>query len=69
MDITEWNTEDALAVRFEEGIEKGWEGGREEREMEIARNALTKGLPLEMVQDITGLSADAIRNIQLTVSS
>jgi hypothetical protein len=58
--LTEWNTEDALAVRFEEG----WEGGRGERDMEIARNALTKGLPLEIIQDITGLSADAIRNIQ-----
>jgi hypothetical protein len=60
MDITKWNTEDALAVRFEEG----WEGGRGERDMEIARNALTEGATFEFVQKITGLSADAIRNIQ-----
>ena len=54
--LTEWNTEDALAVRFEEG--------REEREMEIARNALSEGATLEFVQKITGLDIDAIRNIQ-----
>jgi hypothetical protein len=75
--LTEWNTEDALAVRFEEGweggMEKGWEGGREEgreeREMEIARNALAKGLQLEMIQEITGLDIDAIRNIQALAGS
>jgi len=50
--MTEWNMDDALAVRYEEG--------REEREFEIARNALAEGLPMEMVQKITGLDMSSI---------
>jgi hypothetical protein len=26
--MTEWNWDDALAVRYEEGLEQGWEEGR-----------------------------------------
>jgi hypothetical protein len=57
--FTEWNWDDALAVRFEEGREEGWTKGREE----IARNALAKGLPLDIIREITGLDSEAIRNI------
>jgi hypothetical protein len=89
--FTEWNWDDALAVRFEEGREEGWEQGREEgweqgreegweqgreegweqgreegweqgRE-KIARNALAKGLPLDIIKEITGLDIETIRNI------
>jgi hypothetical protein len=65
--ITEWNWDDALAVRFEEGREEGMEKGREEgmekgRE-EIARNALAKGLPLEMIHEITGLDIGTIKSL------
>jgi hypothetical protein len=28
--MKEWNWDDALAVRYREGYEEGWEGGREE---------------------------------------
>jgi predicted transposase/invertase (TIGR01784 family) len=48
-----------LAVRFEEGLEEGLEKGREE----IARNALAKGLPLDIIREITGLDLATIRNI------
>jgi len=54
--LTEWNWDDALAVRFDEGLEKGRE--------EVARNALAKNLPVEVIRDITGLEMDAIRDIQ-----
>jgi predicted transposase/invertase (TIGR01784 family) len=69
--FTEWNWDDALAVRFEEGWEKGreeglerglkegWERGREK----IARNVLAKGLPLDTIKEITGLDSETIRNI------
>jgi predicted transposase/invertase (TIGR01784 family) len=57
--FTEWNWDDALAVRFEEGLEEGREKGREE----IARNALAKGLPLDTIQEITGLDMETLRNI------
>jgi predicted transposase YdaD len=50
---TEWNWDDALAVRYEEGKEEGKE--------EIARNALAEGASLEFVQKITGLDIETIR--------
>jgi predicted transposase/invertase (TIGR01784 family) len=73
--FTEWNWDDALAVRFEEGreegieegmekgMEKGREKGREEGREEIARNALMEGIPTETIQKITGLDMETIRHI------
>ena len=58
--MTEWNWDDALAVRFEEGMEKGMEKGLES----VARNALAQGLPVDVIQTITGLDKNAIVNIQ-----
>ena len=49
--ITEWNWDDALAVRFEEGRE------------EIARSALAEGASFEFVQKITGLDTETIKNL------
>jgi predicted transposase/invertase (TIGR01784 family) len=42
----------------EEGIEKGIEEGIEK----AARNALAKGLPLDMIGEITGLDAETLRS-------
>jgi predicted transposase/invertase (TIGR01784 family) len=77
--MTEWKLEDALVVEraegreeglekgreegLEEGIEKGLEKGLEKGKEEIAKNALAKGLSLDIIQDITGLSIEAIRNL------
>ena len=61
--LTEWNWDDALAVSREEGIEIGLERG-----LEItARNALAKGLPLELIRDLTGLDMDTIAGLQARV--
>jgi predicted transposase/invertase (TIGR01784 family) len=85
--ITEWDTEEAKQVWYEEGreegreegleeglekgleqgLEKGLERGRENERIEIARNALAKGVPLELIKDITGLDMDTLRNMQKTV--
>ena len=51
------------------GMEKGMGIGREEgigigRE-EVARNALAKGIPLELIHDITGLDEEALKHIQV----
>ena len=59
--LTEWSTEEAKEVWYEEGREEG----REEKAMEIARNALAEGLPIEVIQNITGLGIEAIRYIQM----
>jgi len=53
--LTEWDWDTAKKVWQEEA--------REERDEEIARNALAKGLPVEMVQKITGLSLDTIERL------
>jgi predicted transposase/invertase (TIGR01784 family) len=72
---TEWNMDDALAVRYEEGhedgielgIERGIEQGREEGLIEgkliIARNLLAKGMSCEFVQEITGLDLETIQTL------
>ena len=62
--MTEWNMDDALAVRYEEGREEGEQKGREEGMKEVARNALAKGVSLEMIHDITGLDMETLKNIQ-----
>jgi predicted transposase/invertase (TIGR01784 family) len=75
--MTEWNMDDALAVRFEEGWEggmekgmekgreEGLEKGREEDRKDVARNALVKGLSLDLIHEITGLDIDTITNLQI----
>jgi len=60
----EWNWDDALAVRYEEGMEEGLERGMEEGLEKTARNALAKGLPLELIHDLTGLDMETITNLQ-----
>jgi len=62
--ITEWKLEDALAVRFEEGIEKGIERGIEKGMESVARNALAKGLTPELICSITGLDMETIKSLQ-----
>ena len=57
---SEWDMGIALEVEREEGFEKGRENEREK----IARNALAKGLSIEVIHDITGLGIEAIRNLQ-----
>ena len=52
----EWYIEEALAVRFEEGMEQGIEN--------VARNALAKGYSLEQVCDITGLDPQMIEKLK-----
>ena len=66
--LTEWNTEDAIAVRAEEAWEKGIVEGREEGLAEeretIAQNALAKGLTIEFVHEITGLSYETVEKLK-----
>ena len=57
--LTEWDTEEAKVVWREEGREEGRE--------EVARNALAKGIPLELIHDITGLDEEALKHIQASL--
>jgi hypothetical protein len=65
--LTEWSWDDALAVRYEEGLETGIEKGREEGRLEgreeTARYALMKGMTPEDVSEITGLDLETVTKI------
>jgi predicted transposase/invertase (TIGR01784 family) len=61
--MTEWNWDDALAVRFEEGLEKGLEEGLEKGLEKVARNALAKGMPLDAIGEITGLDITTLERL------
>jgi hypothetical protein len=51
-----------------QGLEQGrvqyWEEGREEGLVTAARNAISKGLPIDMIHDITGLDVETIQQLQ-----
>ena len=57
--ITEWNTEEAKEVWYEEGMEKG----NEMATTNIAMTALAEGLPVDVIRKITGLDTETIRNL------
>ena len=66
--ITEWNWDDALDVRYEEGredgLEKGHKEGREEGILEIARKMKNAGRPISEITEFTGLSPETIGQIK-----
>jgi predicted transposase/invertase (TIGR01784 family) len=48
---------------LEQGLEQGLEEGREQGREEIAKKALSEGLPIEIIQKITGLDAETITGL------
>jgi predicted transposase/invertase (TIGR01784 family) len=59
----EYSFEEEAEVIREEFLERGREEGREEWNLIIAKNLLTKGLTFEFVHEITGLSLDEIKDL------
>ena len=45
------------------GRQEGEQIGREEKAIEIARNALARNIPLELIHDITGLDIETINRL------
>ena len=74
--LTEWNTEDAIAVAreegLEEGLEKGLEKGRDEgleigridEKIEIAKNLLAAGSSNDLIQKVTKLTLEEIMKLE-----
>jgi hypothetical protein len=62
--LTEWNWDDALEVAREEAWEDGMERGRTEGLEITAFNALSKGISVQTVQEITGLEITTIEAIR-----
>ena len=48
---------------LEKGVEKGMKRGMKKGRLETARNALTEGLPINVIQKITGLDKDTIKRL------
>jgi predicted transposase/invertase (TIGR01784 family) len=63
MVVAEWNMEDALRVREEEGLQRGIQRGRQERERETARSLKSLGVAMEHITRATGLSYDEIAKL------
>jgi predicted transposase/invertase (TIGR01784 family) len=56
--------EEARKEGIVQGIEQGLEQGLEKGIVLTARNALAKGLPMELIHDITGLDVETIKSLQ-----
>ena len=52
--------ETAIDEAREEGLEQGLKRGRYEGQLELIRKMLAKGLSLEVVSDVTGLSLEEL---------
>ncbi|MDN5247831.1 MAG: Rpn family recombination-promoting nuclease/putative transposase [Wolbachia endosymbiont of Tyrophagus putrescentiae] len=57
----------ALAEKFDEGIkvgeQRGREEGRKEREIEVVKNLLKAGIPIDVISESTGLSVYEIKQL------
>ncbi len=68
--MTEWNWDDALAYRFEEGREEGWEKGlekglekgREKERKENVRNMFAMGMDIEVIAQALKWPIEKIRS-------
>ncbi|MHC6204291.1 PD-(D/E)XK nuclease family transposase, partial [Breznakiellaceae bacterium SP9] len=49
------------------GINDARKSGRIEEKEKTAKNALRKGLPLDLIQDLTGLSIERIQELQANI--
>jgi predicted transposase/invertase (TIGR01784 family) len=58
MEMSDWTT--GINTAFERGVEKGIEKGA----FDIAKRALSKGLSLDVIEDLTGLKAEDIISLQ-----
>ena len=53
----------SMAQKYDEGMEKGIEKGRKERDEEVAKAMLFKGIDKEIIADVTGLSLNEIKGL------
>ena len=54
------NYDMTMETAIDEAREEGLERGRHEERLELVRKMLSKGLPLEVVSDVTGLSSEEL---------
>jgi predicted transposase/invertase (TIGR01784 family) len=61
MALMDWTT--GIDTATEKGIEKGIVQGAMQKQIEIARNSLNEGLPIETIHKITGLDIETIQSL------
>ena len=52
-----------METAIDEAREEGLEKGRYEERLELVRKMLSKGLSLEVVSDVTGLSVEELESL------
>jgi predicted transposase/invertase (TIGR01784 family) len=74
--LSEWNIDEAKEVWLEgwkQGWKEGWrqglEEGRKQAYLEFAKTALSKGIPVEVVQELTGLDVNTIAKLASNCSA
>ena len=65
----EWNMDDALQARFDEGRNEGHNEGRDEGIEEVAVNMILDGEPLDKVIKFTKLSLERIKELEKSAKS
>ena len=60
----EWNMDDALAARFEEGRDEGIKVGIES----VALNMLRSGMAVDKIEELTQLSAERLQELARTLT-
>ncbi len=63
MILTEWNTEEAIEVAKEEGIEVGFSQGQLQKAREMAKVLLSKGIEPSIIAESSGLSEEEIARL------
>ena len=56
--------EEGLQEGVKKGLKKGLKKGRQEGKLEVARNALREGMPVETVVKISGLSLEEVKRLR-----
>ena len=60
------DTYNQIAYALKKGHKEGREEGREEKAYEIARKMIAKGLDVDTIADLTGLTMDEILTLEKT---
>ena len=59
----EWNLDDALQARFDEGMKRGMEQGRSQEREALAVKLIRRGRPFDEIHEDTGLPVQHIQKL------